>query len=361
MRVLGLVEHLDHVCCRYRLAAFRDYLEAEGHELELQAIPDGLWARFKLWRSLGKADVAVIQRRLLSSWHLLMLRRYARRLIFDFDDAIFQRSSFSTKTSESSVRLRRFTATLHAADRIVTGNEFLREHVGRFVDASRVHVIPTCVQPAAYPLARHDRVQAGVQLVWIGSSSTVRGLEREADLLDTIADHVPGVQCKIICDRFPTFKRMPAIPAPWTQQTEARELAGADIGISCLPDDRWSRGKCGLKVLQYMAAGLPVVANPVGVQAAIVQDGETGFLARTPAEWIHAIRLLAANPDLRQRMGQAGRQLVEREYSVSRGAESWLQLLESLLPAKRRERASQRKPRIRATITFAASRLRQAL
>jgi glycosyltransferase involved in cell wall biosynthesis len=114
-------------------------------------------------------------------------------------------------------------------------------------------------------------------------------------------------------------------------------LAAADIGISWVPDDDWSRGKCGLKVLQYMAAGLPVVANPVGVHAEMVRHGETGFLAQTPAQWVEAMNCLVHDPPLRRRMGQAGRQRVEEVFSVSIGARRWLVLLDGL--RQRREAA----------------------
>jgi len=126
---------------------------------------------------------------------------------------------------------------------------------------------------------------------------------------------------------------MPIDFRPWQQATETTELADADIGISWLPDDGWSAGKCGLKVLQYMAAGLPVVANPVGVQKNLVRHGETGFLVETPDEWEDAVRLLAADPELRRHMGQAGRRRVEEEYLVARGVAGWQHVLRSLEPA----------------------------
>jgi glycosyltransferase involved in cell wall biosynthesis len=123
---------------------------------------------------------------------------------------------------------------------------------------------------------------------------------------------------------------------PWQEATESAEIAAGDIGVSWIPDDQWSAGKCGLKVLQYMAAGLPVVANPVGLHKTLVRQGETGFLAETPAEWVDAIRRLAADPALRQRLGQAGRELVEASYQVPLGAASWLQVLHRLDPGTAR-------------------------
>ncbi len=126
------------------------------------------------------------------------------------------------------------------------------------------------------------------------------------------------------------------IACPWTEAGEASEIAAGDVGVSWVPDDDWSRGKCGLKVLQYMAAGLPVVANPVGVHAEMVRDGETGFLAATTEQWVEAVGRLAHNPELRRRMGRAGRQLLEAKYTVSRGSAHWLNLLDGLVRGERR-------------------------
>jgi glycosyltransferase involved in cell wall biosynthesis len=88
------------------------------------------------------------------------------------------------------------------------------------------------------------------------------------------------------------------------------------VGIMPLPDDPWSRGKCGYKLIQYMACGLPVVASPVGANLDIVEHGVNGFLASTPQEWLAALRELEANPALRKTMGEAGRRKVEAEYSL---------------------------------------------
>src|SRR5207237_3454969 len=134
---------------------------------------------------------------------------------------------------------------------------------------------------------------------------------------------IPAIQLKVICDRSLTLEHLPVEFCPWREDTEAAEIARGDIGVSWLPDDLWSAGKCGLKVLQYMAAGLPVVANPVGVQADLVRHGETGFLAETPQQWVDAVGRLAHDPALRQRMGKAGRQRVGGEFGVASGAARW--------------------------------------
>jgi len=327
MHWIALVDHPEHVCCRYRLAAFRPPLEQAGHTLELLTMPCHWWSRVGLFHRLRGANV-IVQRRLLAGWQRTLLRRAARRLLFDFDDAVFLRDSFAAKGLHDRRRLRRFAGMARCADAMIAGNSFLAEQAARWTNKDRVHVIPTCVDPQRYPLLQKIEKGSGLELVWVGSSSTLQGLQAIASLLEEIGRSVPGVSLKMLCDRFLTLRELPVRPVRWSEAIEAEEIARADIGISWVPDDLWSRGKCGLKVLQYMAAGLPVIANPVGVQIEMVRPDETGFLAQTPAEWIQAARRLAHDPELRHRMGRAGRRLAETHYSVPAGAASWVRVLD---------------------------------
>jgi glycosyltransferase involved in cell wall biosynthesis len=326
----ALVESLEHVCCRYRLAAFRPHLEQSGHHLDLRPWPQRWCSWLRLERIVRDADAVILQRKLLSTWCLYLLRRAARQLIFDFDDAIFLRDSYSPKGLHSSRRLQRFAATVETADVVVAGNTYLREQAARWNSADRIRVIPTCVDPASYQLAQHHRARENVELVWIGSASTLRGLDAIRPVLENLGVSCPGLHLKLVCDRFLSFEHLPVVCCLWSEKTEAAALAAADIGISWIPDDLWSQGKCGLKVLQYMAAGLPVIANPVGVQNEFVRHGETGFLVQTPAQWRAAVDRLALDPELRRRMGRAARRHVETAYSVAAGATRWLALLERL-------------------------------
>ena len=327
MRITALVESRDHVCCRYRLASYQPFLEAAGHQLDFRPRPKSFWSRLHLGRLVEDADAVILQRRLLPQWQLYLLRSNARRLFFDFDDAVFHNDSYSAKGTESPGKMSAFVAMCATADLLMPGNRFLRKQTARWAEPERIHLLPTCLDPARYPLADHARAGRDVQLVWIGSSVTLKGLEQVQPLLDSVGAHCPGTVLKVICNRFPRFKALPVVPCPWSSGSEAAELAAADIGISWIPDDPWSMGKCGLKLLQYMAAGLPVVANPVGVQQEIVRHGETGFLVETAAEWIEAIDWLVRDPELRRRLGQAGRKRVEEEFSLQRGAARLLQVL----------------------------------
>src|SRR6516165_5066950 len=118
VHLVALVQSADHVCCRYRLAAFRPALEAAGHSLELEPLPKRWWSRLLLFRRLRGACV-IVQRFLLPAWQIAFLRGQADRLIFDFDDAVFLRDSYSRKGTHHPRRLRRFAATVQAADAVV--------------------------------------------------------------------------------------------------------------------------------------------------------------------------------------------------------------------------------------------------
>lgn len=330
MNVVALVESESHVCCRYRVAAFRPALAEAGFSLTLRSLPRSLWGRVQLYRSLRSADAVVLQRRLLPGFELALLRRWARRLVFDFDDAIWLRDSYSPKGFASRKRSRRFRETVRAADLVFAGNDYLAAEAAHTA-ADRVAVVPTCVDPTAYPVSRHEGLAGAVRLVWVGSASTLQGLERFRDTLEAIGRAVPGARLKLVCDRFLALDHLPVDAVPWSEATEAAEIAAADVGIGWVPDDPWSRGKCGLKVLQYQAAGLPVIANPVGVQAALVCDGETGFTAETTDEWVMAVRQLAADPVLCRRLGTAGRRKVEERYSVAVGGRLWAERLDRMM------------------------------
>src|SRR6202012_4135041 len=149
---------------------------------------------------------------------------------------------------------------------------------------------------------------------WIGSSSTLRGLESQRPLFERIGREIPEIRLRIIADRTAGFDPLAVEFFPWSEATEVEAISACQIGISWIPDDLWSRGKCGLKVLQYMAAGLPVVANPYGVSPTMIESGVHGVLASTPAEWTEAIVRLANDAELRRRMGAASRKRFEAEY-----------------------------------------------
>jgi glycosyltransferase involved in cell wall biosynthesis len=317
MKVLGLIQASNEVCCRYRIEAFRTALAELGFDLEIVTVRKGILGRLGDLRRAKKADVVILQRKLLPLWEISLLRSWSNKLIFDVDDAVYQRDSNSRKGAASWRRLARFRAMACDADAVFVGNDFLRLVASEWTPPENVIVIPTCVDPVKYRPAHHWRKLPDARMIWIGQSSTLETLGIAGGQLGAIAARLPGMEFRQICSRSAEFSALNVVFRPWKLETETTELADGDIGIAFMPDDSWSMGKCGLKVLQYMAAGLPVVANPVGVHREMIVHGETGFLADTPNEWAEAIFQLASQPELRAKFGAAGRKIVENRYSTT--------------------------------------------
>ena len=333
MKALALVDAPDHVCCRYRVRAFEPAMSAAGWTLTIEGLARGVVARTTQLRKASGFDAVILQRKLLPAWQLGILRRRARRLLFDFDDAVFLRDSYDPRGPRSRRRSTRFARTVRAADGVIAGNGALaRWAIRAGAKPDGLRPIPTCVDPARYPLARPDRSRTGLDLVWIGSSSTLRGIEAHGPFWGRLAREVPGVRLRVIADRTPDLGPLPVVGVAWTEATEAAELAAGEVGVAWVPDDPWSRGKCGLKVLQYMAAGLPVVANPVGVHAEMVEPGRSGFLASSDDGWIAAIRILAADPELRARMGREARVSIAARYDVATWSPAFVAALAGSTP-----------------------------
>jgi hypothetical protein len=315
-RLLVLTEAADSLCYRYRLAAFAPALAAAGWQLEPWPRRGGLSEFAAMLRAIRAADAVIVQRRLFSGTKAWLIRRAARVLVFDFDDAIYCRDSNASRAAADPVRMARFRRIIRLADACLAGSEYLRRAADACGGRAAAQLMPTCVDPTRYHLAPHVGKAGDTELVWLGSQSTAPSLGDARHCLAAAAAAVPGLRLHVVCDATARDCGVAARHSAWSAVTETDVLARGDIGIAWLPDHPWSAGKCGLKVLQYMAAGLPVVANSSGIHRHLIDHGQTGFLADTPGEWQRAIAALAADPTLRRTMGRAARLRLERHWSV---------------------------------------------
>lgn len=276
-----------------------------------------------MFRQARRANIVIVLRKTFPAPVLWLLRQASRRLIFDFDDAIFS----NTDGSSSRTRMARFAAMARASDRVLAGNAFLAEHAAAFNPA--VTVVPTSIDPSKYaiPATKPDDT---IDLVWIGSSSTKKYLVDAMPGLAAAAKSIPRLRLKIIADFDLPDSGIQTLAIPWQTETEAQELASAHIGIAPMRDNDWTRGKCALKVLQYMAAGLPVVSSRAGANAEIIEEGKTGYLVTEDAEWVTRLDMLAKDANLRARMGEAGRRKVMADYAIDPVFEKIRRALEAL-------------------------------
>lgn len=306
--ILVLSKGANSPSTRYRAIQYFERFAAAGYRAEHRDLADGPGNYLAALNAARKADIVLVLRKTLPPPLLWALRKVSRRLIFDLDDAIF----CNTDGSPSATRMSRFRAMASACDRVMAGNAFLAEVSGRY--NSRVSIMPTAVDVARYQPGK-CKPDDSFDVVWIGSSSTRKYLEEVLPALRLAATRIPRLRLKIIADFDLDAPGFPTLAVPWSAQTEAAELASAHVGIAPMRADDWSRGKCALKVLQYMAAGLPVVSSPVGVNREAVVDGESGFLVDDDAAWVEALLALANDTELTARMGRVGRARVERLYA----------------------------------------------
>jgi glycosyltransferase involved in cell wall biosynthesis len=165
-------------------------------------------------------------------------------------------------------------------------------------------------------IIKSEHAAAGpLRLVWIGSRSTLRQITSFLPVFEAIGRRAPGTVLRIIADAALEARHITVENVPWSREAEAALLAECDIGLSPLPDTPFTRGKCAFKIVQYMAAGLPVITSPVGANAEYVREGETGLWAETHEQWLAAFDRLAGDAALRASMGRAGRAFAERHLA----------------------------------------------
>lgn len=323
--VLAITSGIKQAAARLRAAALIEPLRERGIELTLATWGKKLLERRTLLRSAAQYDAVILQRRLLDPGNARVLRRRANRIFFDIDDAVMYHARKVSWWSRWRTE-RRFAATCRIIDHCVAGNEYLADLFrARGVSAS---VLPTTVDPLHYQLRLHEQSET-TRLVWIGSHSTIGYLDAILPALAEAAKAMPGLRLTIVADKSIDNPPLPVDFVEWSESGEAAALAAADIGIAPTPEDRWTLGKCGFKIVQYMAAGLPTIASPVGANSVIVRDGQTGYLATTPEEWTARIIELADDVEKRAAFGAMARRDVWSIYNLTRAADFWASLLSS--------------------------------
>lgn len=247
------------------------------------------------------------------------------KLIFDFDDAIWLMDKNPNQGFFNLLKNPGKTDEItKLCDHIIVGNQYLAAHARTF--NTSVSIIPSTVDLEFYQ--NPDQLTKEKTCIgWTGSFSTVKHLQTVEPALETIREkYGDQVYFKVIGDPNYENKKLGIKGIPWQSATEVIDLGELDIGLMPLPDNEWTKGKCGMKGLQYMALSIATIMSPVGVNKEIIQDGVNGFLAASEDEWIEKLSLLIENPDLRKKMGEAGRQTVEKTYSVEANKEKWLEV-----------------------------------
>lgn len=321
---------------RLRSLQYIPYLEAHGFDVTVQSLFDDRFLtrvyetgrrpsmdlaaaylrRALTLMSLHRYDLVWIEYEVFPYFFSLVERSLGRAYVVDYDDAVFHNYDLSRNPVVKRCLGRKIDRVMCHAGCVIAGNGYLASRA-RHAGAPHVEVIPTVVDPGRYavrPVCMAERPVIG----WIGSPATqgyimelgevlrrVCGATRARLLLvgasSSVATELPGIDVEI---------------HTWREASEADLIRRMDIGIMPLSNGPWERGKCGYKLIQYMACGVPVVASRVGANTDIVEGSRAGLLAASPMEWESALRQLLESPTRRDGMGRAGRRVVESTYSL---------------------------------------------
>jgi glycosyltransferase involved in cell wall biosynthesis len=321
---------------RFRLIQFIKPLEEAGYKVSyVTTFPEANWrckwkvSKFLFWALVyiarlsmlissfwhifkaGFYDIVIVNRDLLpflkTPWLMKMLVTVNSRMIFDFDDAIYLNSP-ATKIG-SICKMAKY---------VMVGNNYLADFARMYND--KVEIMPTVID-TNYIIPEKEPSSNNFKIGWIGSddsyeysfSKEIKAAVREfalnygAEVIISKETPPPEDDWK---DIMLTFKK-------WSFENEKAVLRHVDVGIMPVIDDYFQRGKCGGKLTLYMAAGLPVIASPVGVNCEIIENGLNGFLADSAEEWQNALKMLCEDSVMRLKMGNECRKIVVERYSVN--------------------------------------------
>jgi len=263
---------------------------------------------------IWKCDIVYFQREVLNFGYPVFESLAAilnKKIIFDFDDAIYINN------------VEKIDRIIKMSSHVIVGNKVLCDHALKRTGS--VTIIPTSIDTESYIFEERKKSKETV-IGFVGSTSTLKSLDLVKTQLTAIKHMFPDVKIVLLSK----FKGLNysfiegTVYREWTAENEVAEINSFDIGIMPLFDNEWNRGKCGAKLLQYMALKIPAVASPVGVNSEIISHGKNGFLASNGAEWVEYLSALIKNRDLRFLIGANARETIENDYSINRNYEKML-------------------------------------
>lgn len=341
---------------RFRFEQYLAFLESKGYEYDFSYLIDAeddkvfyapgnlirkslifLKSAKRRWKDLKRVsryDLIFIQREAFmtgSTWFEERFSKSKAKVVFDFDDAIWNHDVSDGNKSFGWLKDASKTGRIIAcSDLVIAGNQYLADYASRF--NSNVIIIPTTIDTDEYvPTSKPDQSDR-VVIGWSGSITTIKHFELAIPFLRILKQKYGAkIDLRVIGDGTYSNSDLEIAGKPWVKKTELADLSAFDIGIMPIPDDDWSKGKCGLKGLQYMAMSIPAVMSPVGVNTEIINDGENGFLASNVEEWVGKLSLLVEDAQLRKKLGANARKTVLEKYSVESQKENYIKAFESVL------------------------------
>ncbi len=345
---------------RFRFEQFLDYFKKNGFSYEhshfisdrddkhfyrrgayfrkIKLVLKAIFVRLKDISRASEFDIIFIQREafmLGTSFFERGFRRSKAKLIYDFDDSIWLGD-----TSDANKKFRwlkypgKIANIIALSDMVFAGNKYLANYASYY--NTNVRVVPTTIDTDVHKRIPGNRLPNGkVCIGWTGSMTTIKHFEHAVPVLKKLKEkYGDKIEIRVIGDESYGNDELGIKGQHWDKKNEIRDLSVFDIGIMPLPNDEWTKGKCGLKGLQYMSLEIPAIMSPVGVNTEIINDGVNGFLADKDEEWVEKLSILIEDSELRKKIGQEARKTVLEKYSKNSEKDKYIQYFNEVLAQK---------------------------
>lgn len=331
MKILFITTRSDSPSARWRIHQLIPHFEKEGIACTAEELPAGMFSKLALARKAEGFDLVILQKRLLPKLVYNRLRKYAKRLLFEFDDNVTLKRSDDGQVRSPATRERRFRRTVRGADAAITTNDVLADLARRHARIpEQVHILPSVIDLTKYPPRGPAKKEGPLTIGWMGTESNLHYLDVVRQPLARLCRRVEGLTVRIVCEKPIELEGVKVEHRPFDAARESEDLRDFDLAIAPLVEDPWTRGKISTKVLAYFASGLPVVASDVASNRLYVKDGENALLAGTLPEWEEHLGALLQSPERRDQMGAAARASVEREFSIAAVVPKYVELFRIL-------------------------------
>ncbi len=318
MNVLFIIKTDRTPSSRIRVKDLLPLLGRHGIDATLETVPSSVLGRLNLFRKAGRYDTVLLQKKLLSAVEFAVLRKNARRLVFDFDDAIYLKDASPAadpRLYESRSRMARFSRTVLGADVVVAANRTLAGKVLDIYPSANVKIVPSAVDCSRIKVKTDYNLGNPPVLGWVGLSGNFEYLRKIAPGLEELRQKREFI-LRVISDKDFTCEGLKVDNIRWSLDVQDCEIRNFDVGIMPLADDPYSRGKASYKLIQYLSAGVPSVCSPVGMNAEFTEEEKYALAASTPKDFALQIERLLNDKNLRQRLAAAGRSYCAGRFEI---------------------------------------------
>lgn len=332
MHILFIIFSDDAPSSRIRILNLIPFFEQYGIKADVKVLPRKLFKRYALFGKSRKYDVTVIQKKALRLLDLFVLNMSAKKLVFDFDDAIYCRDAVCSLNFNDYVhtgRSRRFARMIKKMDLVIAANNVLASKAKEVSPQTPVFVLPSSVEAEKITVKKDYTLSAPPVLGWVGSGATLKYLNFIAPALQALRKKT-DFKLVVVSNKSITIPEVEIEFVPWTVERQYKEICNFDIGIMPLSPDPFSEGKSSYKLLQYMSCGVPSVCSAVGMNIEVGDNNNNCLCAASMKEFCSKVLCLLNNEGLRKKLGGNSREYILKNFTQKETAEKLAEALKSI-------------------------------